>query len=66
MFDEFKAGIRYQIVGMFRFCDNDMMKDLLDNDFVEFAARYNGLGQKEEYGRLIKNYYDAFKTISPV
>ena len=64
MFDKFNKDIQFQIKGLFDFMSPSMITDLRERDFVSFASQYNGSGQKERYGALIKEHYDAFKTIA--
>ena len=40
-----------------------MIQHLQRRDFTRFAGLYNGSGQKEKYGRWIKNHYQAFKHL---
>lgn len=65
MFEKFGADIRYQILGFFDFLNASpgMIPALRDLDFTRFAGLYNGSGQKEKYGALIKAHYDAFKRL---
>ena len=63
MFDHFSQDIGAQIRGLFDFFDTRMITALRDLDFVTFAARYNGSGQKEKYGKWISEHYQAFKAI---
>ncbi|WP_020408283.1 N-acetylmuramidase domain-containing protein [Hahella ganghwensis] len=64
MFKAFSEGIGAQITGMFEFMSPAMIRFLQQRDFTGFAGLYNGSGQKEVYGRRIKNHYDAFKRIA--
>ncbi len=64
MFEDFKADIEAHIRGFFNFFDAPMISAMQTFDFVGFAARYNGSGQKQKYGRWIKEHYDAFKRLA--
>lgn len=64
MFDAFSAGIDEQIRGLFAFMDDAMLHYLNELEFVSFAARYNGSGQKEYYGGLIAEHYKSFKELT--
>lgn len=64
MFNEFSSGIAPQINGLFEFLTDTMLLRLRTLDFEGFAALYNGTGQKQHYGRLLKRYYTAYKRIS--
>lgn len=65
MFDAFGADERFQLLGFFNFVKNDQrqVNALQAKDFVAFARIYNGPGQPEHYGGLIKGVYDGFKTL---
>ena len=64
MFDAFASGIEAHISGLFDFMSPAMARHLQRRDFTSFAGLYNGSGQKEKYGRWIKNHYDAFKRLA--
>jgi uncharacterized protein YgiM (DUF1202 family) len=64
MFEDFSRDIEAHIRGLFHFLDARMVSDLQTFDFEGFAGRYNGSGQKEIYGRRIKDHYDAFKLLA--
>ncbi len=68
MFDAFSADERFQLLGFFNFVKNDQrqVNALQANDFVAFARIYNGSGQPEHYGGLIKGVYDGFKALQSV
>ena len=65
MFDAFSADERFQLLGFFNFVKNDQrqVKALQANDFTAFARIYNGPGQPDYYGGLIKGVFDGFKTL---
>ena len=63
MFDGFSRNIGEHIRGLFGFLDAPMLNALQNLDFEDFAGRYNGSGQKQKYGELIRQHYDAFKTL---
>ncbi len=65
MFDAFSADERFQVLGFFNFVKNDQrqVNALQAKDFVAFARIYNGPGQPDHYGSLIKGVYDGFKTL---
>ena len=64
MFNNFSADIRYHIFALFDFLDTKMISSLKEHDFVKFAGYYNGAGQAEDYGRWIKDHYDAFERFN--
>jgi hypothetical protein len=65
MFDAFSADERFQLLGFFNFVKNDQrqVNALQAKDFVAFARIYNGPGQPDYYGGLIKGVYDGFKAL---
>lgn len=65
MFDAFSADERFQLLGFFNFVKNDQrqIKALQANDFTAFARIYNGPGQPQFYGDLIKGVFDGYKTL---
>ena len=68
MFDAFSADERFQLLGFFNFVKNDQrqINALRAQDFVAFARIYNGPGQPDYYGGLIKGVYDGFKALKTV
>ncbi len=64
MFNDFSSGIGPQIHGLFEFLSDTMLLRLRNRDFEGFAALYNGSGQKEYYGGLLKKYYTLFKRVA--
>lgn len=65
MFAAFAADEKFQLLGFFNFVKNDQRQvDALRNrDYVGFARIYNGPGQPEFYGGLIKGVVDGFNTL---
>jgi hypothetical protein len=65
MFAAFAADEKFQLLGFFNFVKNDQRQvDALRNrDNVGFARIYNGPGQPEVYGGLIKGVVDGFATL---
>ena len=65
MFEAFSADERYQLLGFFNFVKNDQrqVNALRAGDFTAFARIYNGPGQPQFYGDLIKGVFDGFKTL---
>jgi hypothetical protein len=68
MFDAFSADERFQLLGFFNFVKNDQRQitALHANDFAAFARIYNGPGQPDYYGGLIKGVSDGFTALQPV
>jgi hypothetical protein len=70
MFDKFGAGVRFQILRLFKFLENKKTKDkktslielLQKHNYHDFAYYYNGAGKAVEYSTLIRQYVDAFPT----
>lgn len=63
MFDTFSKSIDAHLEGLFDFCTPTMLENLRQLEFEDFAARYNGSGQKRKYGLLIQQHYQTFKKI---
>ncbi|MCF6283345.1 MAG: N-acetylmuramidase domain-containing protein [Candidatus Polarisedimenticolaceae bacterium] len=63
MFESFSKSIAGQINGLFDFFSESMLNNLRTQNFVAFAKSYNGSGQKEKYGRWIKQHYDVFRQL---
>jgi hypothetical protein len=64
MVEDWKSSAEAQIRGMFAFikASSTMVSALKSEDFVTFASRYNGPGQKDEYGKLIAARTTAAKS----
>ena len=66
MFDDFANDARSQLTSFFRFMEvNRLVQAVRDRDFVTFARAYNGPGQAEVYGGLIRDYAAAFASVRP-
>jgi murein DD-endopeptidase MepM/ murein hydrolase activator NlpD len=65
MFDAFGKDERYQLLGFFNFVKNDQRQitALQNRDFVGFARIYNGPGQPDYYGGLMKSVADGFTSL---
>ncbi|MFH1649813.1 MAG: N-acetylmuramidase domain-containing protein [Candidatus Woesearchaeota archaeon] len=64
MFDSFSESEANQVTGFFRFINRPTMTSpLQQKDFTAFAAQYNGAGNSDAYGKIIKNYYDKFNSV---
>jgi uncharacterized protein YgiM (DUF1202 family) len=64
MFSDFSQNIEAHIKGLFAFFDTAMINALKSSDFETFAGRYNGSGQKEKYGRWIRDHHKAFSSLA--
>ena len=66
MFAAFAADEKFQLLGFFNFVKNDQRQitALQNRDFVSFARIYNGPGQPEFYGGLIKGVVDGFGMLA--
>jgi hypothetical protein len=66
MFAAFAADEKYQLLGFFNFVKNDQrqINALRQRDYVGFARIYNGPGQPDFYGGLIKGVVDGFATLA--
>jgi hypothetical protein len=62
MFAAFAADEKFQLLGFFNFVKNDQRQitALQNRDFAGFARIYNGPGQPDFYGGLIKGVVDGF------
>ncbi len=70
MFDAFARSEREQIIGFFNFvkgrqATSARITALQTLDFESFARSYNGPGQTEYYGNLIRSVYNAFHQLKP-
>ena len=66
MFDTSSQGDREQILAFFQFVkgkDNRKIDALQKKDYVTFAKYYNGTGQAQKYGGLIKDVYDIYARL---
>jgi hypothetical protein len=66
MFAAFAADEKFQLLGFFNFVKNDQRQitALRNRDYVGFARIYNGPGQPDVYGGLIKGVVDGFGTLT--
>ena len=66
MFAAFANDEKFQLLGFYNFVKNDQRQiDALRNrDYVGFARIYNGPGQPDFYGGLIKGVVDGFATLA--
>ncbi len=66
MFAAFSADEKFQLLGFFNFVKNDQRQitALQNRDYVGFARIYNGPGQPDFYGGLIKGVVDGFGTLA--
>jgi len=65
MFAAFAANEKFQLLGFFNFVKNDQrqISALRNRDYAGFARIYNGPGQPDFYGGLIKGVVDGFATL---
>jgi hypothetical protein len=65
MFAAFAADEKFQLLGFFNFVKNDQRQvaALRNRDYVGFAKIYNGPGQPDFYGGLIKGVVDGFGVL---
>jgi hypothetical protein len=69
MFDAFAASERNQVHGFFDFVRSRgaaAVQALQDLDFDRFARFYNGSGQAEYYGSLIRQAYEAYQRLRTI
>jgi len=69
MFDAFAESERNQVAGFFSFVRSrgtKVIQMLQSSDFNGFARYYNGPGQAETYGGLIRKTYEAYRRLRTV
>jgi predicted flap endonuclease-1-like 5' DNA nuclease len=69
MFEAFAASERNQVHGFFEFVRSRgaaAVQALQGLDFIRFALFYNGSGQAEHYGSLIRQAHDAYERLRSV
>ncbi len=66
MFAAFAADEKFQLLGFFNFVKNDprQIAALQNRDYTGFARIYNGPGQPDFYGGLIKGVVDGFGILA--
>jgi LysM repeat protein len=66
MFDHMSGAIKPQLVGMFTFIQNTPLciNGLREGDYVKFARGYNGAGQAQKYGDLIKDAAASYARVT--
>jgi LysM repeat protein len=66
MCDQMSGTSKPQLVGMFTFIENTPLciNGLKENNYVKFARGYNGAGQAEHYGVLIRDAAAAWTRIT--
>jgi hypothetical protein len=68
MFTAMQSDIRHQIIGMFDYIKGSgtsslMIEALQTGNYEAFAIRYNGAGQVEMYGRMLRGYANSFEAL---
>jgi len=68
MYAAFSASARDQVIGFFDFVQGVLpgggaVKALQALDYKSFATSYNGSGQADYYGNLMKTAFDAFTAL---
>lgn len=65
MFDMMSQSVRYQLIGFFDFVRSkpNAAPSLRQQDFHSFASAYNGPGQADYYGRLIREGYERVLSL---
>lgn len=66
-FNDYRNGVRNQVVGMFKFIENDHLNRgipaLRNQDFLAFAEMYNGPSQAEPYAGWISDRLAVLKRL---
>ncbi len=67
LFDDFSAGERNQLMALINFIrvSPSRTRALQTGDYTAFAREYNGPGQPQRYGDLIKGELDTFHRLKP-
>jgi hypothetical protein len=66
MYEAFSGGVRAQFDGMFSYFENtSALAALRTGDYTGFARSYNGNGQAEYYGGLIRDAAAAYRRVRP-
>lgn len=66
MFYAFQSDFRQQIWALFHYFERkNMISELISEDFVRFAASYNGPNQASTYGEKLKRHVEQFRKIMP-
>jgi hypothetical protein len=67
MYEAFNGGVQAQLDGMFSYFENTAaLAALKRGDYTGFASSYNGSGQAEHYGELIRAASQAFSRVRPL
>lgn len=64
LLDNFSKDVKFQVFALFDFFSPQMIKHIQNKDFTSFARYYNGAGQAVRYGKYIKEFYNAFKSLT--
>ena len=64
LLDNFSKDVRFHVMALFDFFNPQMIRHIKNKDFTSFARYYNGAGQASRYGKYIKDYYNAFKSLT--
>jgi uncharacterized protein YgiM (DUF1202 family) len=64
LLENFSDDVRFQVFALFDFFSPQMIKHVQNKDFTSFARYYNGAGQAVRYGNYIKDFYNAFKSLT--
>ncbi|MEA2042269.1 MAG: N-acetylmuramidase domain-containing protein [Bacteroidota bacterium] len=63
LLEYFSKDVRFHVLALFDFFNPQMVSHIKQKDFTAFARYYNGRGQAATYGKYIKDYYNAFKSM---
>lgn len=67
MYEAFNGGVQAQLNGMFSYFENTAaLAALKRGDYTGFAASYNGQGQAEHYGELIRAASQSYTRVRPM
>jgi hypothetical protein len=70
MFDNFSKSEHIQLIGLFDFIQgphtvSPQVIALQHQNFVNFAALYNGAGKAAQYGAVIQGFLEGFRKLKP-
>jgi hypothetical protein len=65
MYDAFERDERFHVLGFMDFCGASLLGKLRAQDWVVFAAGYNGEANADAYGEKLHDTYDAIDPVFP-
>ena len=65
MYDAFQIDERFHVLGFMDFCGASLLDKLRSQDWVGFAAGYNGEANADAYGQKLHDTYDEIDPVFP-